>query len=151
MFNVGGPVKEYSKKLNPNHIENMFNFGNAYLHHEQKNYERSQEYSNVVSYENFNYPFDLKNLKLKNSFELDSTEHIFYEIDSYRKILRYNKMLSNERKNRHRNFLSYLEKIVQYKTGKDKIDISFLRHKLEDEDQILFKEWLMEKIEEIQN
>lgn len=143
-------VIKYSKKLDPNDIENMSNFSIAYLFHEQKNYDKSLEYLNDVSPDNFNYPFDKKNLKLKNYYELDYSEQIFSEIDAYRKMLTKNKLFSNARKNRHRNFLSYLEKIMKYKTGNTKIDISFLKHKIKEEDQILFKEWLLEKIEEIE-
>ncbi|MBL7127905.1 MAG: hypothetical protein ISS16_02860 [Ignavibacteria bacterium] len=144
-------VMKYSKKLDPKDIENMSNFSIAYLFHEQKNYGKSLDYLNEVSPDNFNYPFDKKNLRLKNYYELDYSEQIFSEIDAYRKMLGKNEILSEDRKNRHRNFLTYLEKMVKYKTGNTKIDISFQKHKLKDEDQIIFKEWLLEKIEEIEN
>ena len=144
-------VKEYCRKLNPDDIENMYNYGNAYLLFEEKRYELSLEYLNKVILENFNYKFDEKNLRLRIFFELDYLDQVPGIIHAYYENLSYSKLISKERKNRHRNFLSYLEKIVKYKTGNMKIDISYLKHKLKEEDQILFKEWLLEKIEEIEN
>ena len=142
-------VKDNSRKLNPDDIENIYNYGNAYLLNEEKRYELSLDYLNEVSLENFNYKFDEKNLRLRIFFELGYFNQVPILIHAYYENLRYSKLISKERKNRHRNFLSYLEKIVKYKTGNTKIDISFQKHKLKDEDQILFKEWLLEKIEEL--
>ena len=143
-------VKEYSRKLNPDDIENMYNYGNAYLLFEEKRYELSLDYLNRVSLENFNYKFDEKNMRLRIFFELGYFDQVPGLIHAYYENLRYSKLISKERKNRHRNFLSYLEKMVKYKTGNMKIDISFLKHKIIEEDQILYKEWLLEKIEEIE-
>jgi len=144
-------VSTYSEKLALKYKENMFNYGNAYLYHKQKNYEKSQGFISKVNFDNFNYIFDMQNLSLKNYYELDYTEEALCLINTYRRNLSYNKMLSKERKNRHRNFLSYLEKIVKYKTGNTKIDINFLKHKLIEEDHIIYKEWLMGKIEEVES
>ena len=36
------------------------------------------------------------------------------------------------------------------KTGKKRIDIGFIKNKLQKTDQVFFKEWLLEKIEEIE-
>lgn len=144
-------AKEYCGKLNPDEIDNMYNYGNAYLLNEQKNYEMSLDYLNKINLDNFNYKFDERNLRLRIFFELNYYDQALSLIRAYYGSLSYSKLLSKERKQRHRNFLSYLEKIVKYKTGNTKIDISFLKQKIKDEDQILFKEWLLNKIEKIES
>ena len=144
-------VKDNSRKLNPDDIENIYNYGNAYLLNEQKKFELSLDYLNKVTLENFNYKFDEKNLRLRIFFELGYFNQIPGLIHAYYENLRYSKLISKERKNRYRNFLSYFEKIMMYKTRNTKIDISFLKLKIKEEDQILFKEWLLEKIEEIES
>ena len=144
-------TKEYCNKLNPDDIENMYNYANAYLLNEQKKYELSLDYLNKVSLENFNYKFDEKNLRLKNYFELNYFDQALSLIHTYYENLRPSKVISKERKHRHRNFISYLEKIVFYKSGKLKIDIGFVKYKIKSEEQILYRDWLLKKIEEIED
>jgi len=144
-------IKEYCRKLHQDDIDNMYNYGNAYLLNEQKKYELSLDYLNEISLENFNYKFDERNLRLRNFFELNYYNQALSLIHTYYENLRYSKLLIKERKHRHRNFISNLEKIIKYKTSNTKIDINFLKHKIEDANQILYMEWLLEKINEIED
>ena len=48
-------------------------------------------------------------------------------------------------------FLQFLEKIVLYKAGNEKIDIGFEKKKLKECEQVHFKDWLLEKIYEIES
>ena len=143
-------IKKYSRELNPEDSENLQNFGYAYFYNSQGDYEKSLSYIGRVPLDNFNYKFDEKNLKLKNFFELKYFEESLCIIDSYKKQLGKIDLISDERKIRHRNFLSFLEKIVLFKTGKPKIDIGLVKNKLEECEQVHFKDWLLEKINEIE-
>lgn len=98
-------IKVNSKKLQPDAKVNMCNFGYAYFYNLQGEYEKSLSYVERVPLDNFNYKFDMKNLKLKNFFELNYFEEMFDLIHTYRENLRKSELLSQERKTRHCNFL----------------------------------------------
>jgi len=141
-------IKKYSRKLNPDDIEDMRNFGYAYFYNSQGDYEKSLSYVEKIPLENFNYKFDKKNLKLKNFFELKYLNSCLNIIDAYEKQLLNSDTISEERETRHRNFFYYLKKIVLYMMDKEKIDIGFEKKKLKECEQVHFKDWLFEKIDQ---
>ena len=143
-------IKENVKKLHPAIQTNMCNFAYSYYYHALGDYKKSQYYIKKVSLDRYIYIYDMKNLSLQNFFELNYFEEVLSLIHNYRENLRSNKIFSEDRKLRKRNFLSYLEKIVLIKTGKSKLSIGYVKDKLRGCDQILLKEWLLEKVEELE-
>lgn len=139
-------LRKYTPKINSRDRENMINYGYSFLYHVQGDYDKSLAHIDKVKKDNFNYQFDLNNLSLHNYFELNDFDKAFKLIHAYQESLKYNEMLSDERKTRHFNFLYYFEKILSAKSGNTRIDLDFLKYKLKKCDQILYKEWLLDKI-----
>ena len=143
-------INKYSEKLHPDNKDNMRNYGYAFYYNLQKDYKKSLDYINKVSLDLFPIKFDMKNLSLKNFFELNYIEEALNLIHSYRENLRYNRMLNKITKLSHRNFLLYYERILMYKIDKIKVDIDNIKEKLNMCDKVESKEWLLEKIEELE-
>jgi len=143
-------LKVYCDMLHPSNKECMSNFGYAYFYNVIRDFEKSQDYINKVSLDHFTYKYDMKNLRLKNLYELNYLEEVLNLIHSYRENLRYSRMFSEGRKMCYRNFLMYLEKTAHAKMGRKGDDIGFIKSKLQKTDQVFFKEWMLDKIGEIE-
>ncbi len=143
-------VISYSKKVHPKETENMYNLGFAHLTNERGNLNKTLDYINKISINNFIYKFDVRNLLLKVFYDLEYTEESLSEIHSYREFLRNNKMVSDYRRIRLLNFLKYLEKMIFIKEQKSYINIDYIKQQLSNLENISYKGWLLERYEALE-
>jgi hypothetical protein len=139
-------ISNYSNKLLPKDITNVENYSFALLNFEKKNYNKALHYLNRVKFDQFVYKLDMKNLQLKINFELGYYESAISVIDTYKHFLKNNQLLSESRKVLHNNFLSYTLKLIHYKTGSEKINLSYLADRVGKSRKVFDKGWLLDKI-----
>ncbi|MCI0715552.1 MAG: hypothetical protein L0Y77_04425, partial [Chlorobi bacterium] len=144
-------IDEFSSKIYPKGRINMYSFSNAFYYFELKDYSKSLNFINKIKMDYFIYKFDVKNLTLKIYYELGFYEEALSVIHSYRELLRKDEFLSEDRKLRHRNFIKYLRKLIIIKTSERLKEIEFFRQKLESVENLPYRRWIMDKVEELIN
>lgn len=142
-------ISGYSGKLIPRHITNVENYSYALLYFEKGLYQKALSCINKVTFDQFVFKVDMKNLQLKINYELGYFESAMSVIDTYKHFIKNNQLLSESRRILHNNFVTYTLKLIQYKTGSSKISLSFLTDKIKKSKNIFDKGWLLEKIRQL--
>lgn len=142
-------IKTYSKKLLPKDVLSVENYSFALLNFEKKQFNKALTFINKIKFDEFVHKLDMKNLQLKINYELGHFESALSVIDTYKHFLKNNVLISESRKVLHNNFVNYTNKLIQYKNGSKKVNLSFISHKIESGKNIFDRVWLMDKVNEI--
>jgi hypothetical protein len=142
-------VKVYSNKLPPSGIEDLKSYGYARLYIAKSNYAQALSYLYRTNYSSFNIKLEVKNMTLLAHYELGNHDMLKTEMNSYRNFIKNSKVLSKENKARYKNYIFYLDKYVKFINNRNKSYISSLKQKLQSESNIVYKEWLLEKCNEL--
>lgn len=142
-------IQEYAQYLSSNIRENARTFNLAYLYFHQKKYQKVIELLQNVEYSDVVYALSAKQVLLRTYYE--SNEYLAMDsfLDSFRIYLRRNKLISKNLKREHNNFLTFLKKLASLNTA-DGQALKRLRKKIEETRSVIFKKWLLEKVEELQ-
>ncbi|MBK8551766.1 MAG: hypothetical protein IPL53_12160 [Ignavibacteria bacterium] len=138
-------IKTYSKNLLPKHIQSIENYSYALLYFEKGQYNKALACINRIKFDQFMYKLDMKNLQLKINFELNQYESALSVIDAYKHFLKNNVLITESRRVMHSNFVTYANKLIQYRTGSQKVNLSYISDKIEKSKNIIDKGWLIEK------
>ena len=111
----------------------------------QKNYDKVLEHLNQISYDDVWYNLNARTLLLATYYELDEIDPLYSQMDAFSTFLRREKSL-NQRKHRYLNFISYLKRITN--SYGDKKKISGIHDKLNVDNEVVNKPWLLDKIAE---
>ena len=87
----------------------------------------------------------MKNLQLKINYELEQYESAISVIDTYKHFLKNNVLISESRRILHNNFLDYTNKLIQYRIGSQKVNLLFIKDRIEKSKMIFDKVWLLDK------
>lgn len=142
-------IGKYSDVIAPKHREDMKNFALANLHFLRKEYEKSLMSVSLITYEFFLFKPDLKNLMLKIYYELEYYEQAYSLIDTYKHYLSGTTEISDAYKIFYKNFVNRYLDLIKIKTGTGKENPAFLSSKIEKENKIVNKIWLLEKVGEL--
>ena len=142
-------IEKYSNNVPEEDRENIYNFGNAYLYFEKGEYNSSARHLLKISIDQFVFKFDIRNLTLKIFYELEDYDKAFEVLHSYKEFLRDSKLMTKDNKMLLLKYINYTEKFMLYKTGQRTIDIGRIKHNLQKEDKVAFKNWLIDKADEL--
>jgi len=139
----------YGPKLHKSDKDNMMNLAYMYLYYEKGEYMKSWKYLNKITIDYFFYKYDLKNYALKIYFDLGYHEEALTLIEAYKKFLNRNDMIPDNEKNRIKNFISYLSKLILFKAGQlPAKHFSTYRRRLGMTIDTISHRWIMQKYEE---
>ena len=141
-------IKNSPQFLHDADKENMKNFGYAYFYFEMEDFKKTLAYLNKFDVDYFIYLYDIKNLTVKSFYELGYYEEALSYIKSYKKFLRKNLLVSDIRRVRHIAFISFVEKII-LKSNKGNKELDFLKHLVNEADNVSYKDWLIQKINKL--
>lgn len=141
-------MKKYTIKLQPKDIENMSHFAKAMYFYAINKPEQALEVAIKIKLDNFIYKYDIKNLLLKIYTDIKKHENLYCLIHSYREYLSNDTLLTDAGKEFYRRFMYYLEKLINYRDGKTKIDIGFLLNKIQNGKDFYHRQWLVLKYDE---
>ncbi len=139
-------INKHIKDVNPTNKENLLNFSYTYFYSHTGNYPKALHHYNKIIMNNFVYKYDIKNIVIKMYYELNYYEEAICEIKSFKEFLRNNTLVSEHRKIRIGNYLKYFEKFIILKIENNKNEIEYLRRRIESENQISYKDWLLSKV-----
>jgi hypothetical protein len=92
----------------------------------------------------------VKSIYIRTYFELREFEQLFYQIDSAKHFINVSNSLSEFTKTNFLRFLNYLTNLVNAMESSDSTEIGLIKHKLENDPELPFGEWMIDKINEIQ-
>lgn len=144
-------LNNYSATLPPDEREDRKNYSYAQLYFINKDFERALENASKVRKEFFLFKTDDKNLLLKIYYELGHYEAAFSMVDSYRHFLAKSKEISGSHKETFRNFLNHYHSLLKLRSMQSREDPKFIRSKIESEQSIVSKSWLLQKSDELIN
>ncbi len=143
-------IEEYAPKLKPSYQKPMKALGLAYLYQKLKDYPKVLENLKDVKFIDSRDKFYVKSIYIRTYFELREFEQLFYQIDSAKHFINGSNSLSEYTKTNFLRFLNYLTNLVNAMESDDTSEIGLIRHKLENDPELPFAEWLIDKINEIQ-
>lgn len=127
---------------------NLLLFANAHLCFARGEFGKSLEYIAKTKYDLFQMKYYLKNLQIRNFYELGDIESFELAMDSYNHFLDKNKKVSVRWKSAMKNFCSNMNRLNRLKYNFDEYEY----RKLKDEILSRNKEmnlWIVRKIEEL--
>jgi len=143
-------IRDYIDKLRPEHKISMKYLCTAFLEFEKGNFEKALDNLGKVNYEHFNNKLSVKSLMLKIYYELNLNEQVYSLIDASKHFYSKNKFISDNRSEKNLRLITFLERLVKMKMNRDFSAISILKKEILDSKYFASKEWLIEKIEELE-
>jgi hypothetical protein len=142
-------IENYIKTLSPEYRVDMENLSYASLYFGKNEFEKALESISKINHEFFVFKTDLRNLLLKIYYELNHIEQAFSLVDSYKHFLSVTKEISEEVKKVNYFFINFYLKLLKIKSGQSKEQPSYIKSKIEKEENVGNKFWLLEKTDEL--
>lgn len=144
-------IKEYEEYFSPEYKDDLINFANAVIAFENNKFERSLEFINKSDVDKAIFKKDLKILKLKIFYELKYYESLHPEIDSFKHYFSAERPLKPVIIYKSKQFIKYLQQILKLTENPDEVSLNLLKKKIQSEKLINEKQWLIAKIEQVEN
>lgn len=137
--------KEHIEDLNPAVRNNMRLYASANYNYSAGHRDKALEEISKLEITMFIFKYDVYNLKMR--IFADEADHVraWELINTYRQHIKTDALMPVKRKVFHRNFLDYSSKLLRLMEGSKKIEPGLVLRKLEREEAIIHKEWLMEQ------
>jgi hypothetical protein len=142
-------IQQYTDRLPEANQENALNYNLAKVYFHQENYEQVIELLREVEYKNINYALGGKLMLLKTYYELGEYLALDSLADSFRIYLQRNKMISRSVKQQYLNLLRFVKKLSNI-APYDKAAIAKIQHDAQTSKSLADKNWVFEKIRELQ-
>lgn len=140
-------VESNIDRASPEEKTNIYNYCNATFAYYRKDFNTAL---NLIMKVNLPYyKYMAINLLCKIYYDMDYTEQLFFLIDSYRHYVNNDKKVPKDINAKDLSFLLYLNKLVKIKFNNDYNALSRLKKNIA-ESPYGGKEWLLEKIEELE-
>ncbi len=144
---IEGYVEKCVPLLQPEHRENMLNYAMAHINYHKQKYDDALEYNNKINFELFAFKYDSRLLQFKIYYELGYFEEAHSLIDTHRHFISSNKTVSGYYKEMHTNFLHFYSVILRLKEGHEGISTDLLKKEISSTNNVLAKQWLIDKAE----
>lgn len=142
-------VNKYHERIHPSLRENSFNFCMAMIEFGKKNFDKSLEHLNKVSFTDIIINLDVRYHTLMIYYELNLLDQVQYSLDSMSHFISYNK---NEFPDYLRDWLKlstkFLNKIINAKLNNTKIDYAIYAE-AKSKPAFYNRGWILKKMEEL--
>jgi hypothetical protein len=140
---------EYKNKLSTDCLELAENTYFSSLNFEKGNFETSLEYVSKLDFADDFNKLQIKNLLLRNSYELKRFSELIDIINSYKQYLMHNKNLTQQNLDANRNLIRFTEELIKLNFKKNKPDLNYLIEKIKNTQVVSSREWLILKVNEM--
>lgn len=139
----------YVKYLPPDDRENMKNLTEANYYFLNYSYEKVFSSLDKIKIHEIAFEEKINNLRIRAMYEEGDFVNCLEKINSYKKHHRVNKVLSKKRVESELLFLNILDKLIKIREKDSRIDAEYLKSRIEKDEFIPSKEWLIEKCYEL--
>jgi len=141
---VEGFIHKYKEALGKPYRENTFSFNLSRLEYERKNYDSALQLLQKADYRDILLNLGVKTLQLKIYYELKEYDLLESHLDSMRIFIRRKEVIGYHQTN-YLNIVNYTKKLLGANFY-DKQMIASLRERIEVEDILTEKNWLLEQL-----
>ncbi len=142
-------INESSDSLVEEHREPIKALAEGLLYIGLKKYNKVIESLNRVEFIDARDKVQEKNLRARAYYDLGEHDTLLSHIDTAKHFLRKNRTISESRKESYVNFYNYLQKLAVAREKMDDVSINQLKKKIISEKRILFRNWLLERVERL--
>lgn len=149
-------INDFSIYLHSDKKENMLKLSYTEYYYFTGSFKNSKKllckslnYLNEIKEESFILKYDIKSLYLMLHYDLNNYETVIIHLNNYRKFLIRNELITKERKEKINIFLNALEKLVYFKEGDLKVNISALNQYIYSLKNINYRNWYLLKLREL--
>lgn len=140
-------IEKYKSELSRRYRDNYTNFCMALYEFSVCEYENSMELNSKIKYDEIYMKLSSKVLQMQLFFEMNIEDSLASSLENFRHFLNNDALIPAVKKIQYENFHKYLTKILNLRSKKDKIQSGMLKEKLQNEKDVLNKQWLLEKID----
>jgi hypothetical protein len=140
---------KYKTELHKEYRENYYLFCMAHYEFNIKNFESALELNSRIKYDELYLKLNSRLLQIQLLYELELEEPLISALESFRHFISNNKLIPEKRRILFSNFYKYLNSVLKFRNKNDKSSLSFLKSKIAGNKNILNKDWLLNKIDEI--
>ncbi len=138
-------ILDYKSKMNKDIRDDTYNYCLANIHFSKKNFSASLETISRINFSFSLHKYLIKNLTLKNYYELNEFDSSYSLIDSFKHTLKRDKSVPENVKILITNFTNFVRELIRIKNGYKKKDDIESRIKKEVTAE---KFWLISKVSE---
>lgn len=142
-------IKKFINRLQKKTRENMLLFANAHLYFGKDEFGKSLETIAKTDYDLFQMKYFIRNLQIKNYYELNDYNSFQMTVDSYNHFINKNKNVSDKWRKQIKSFCVNVNRLFKLKESFDEFEFKNLKKKFNAE-SINNKTWLGRKIEEFE-
>ncbi len=142
-------INDHKSRLPLKIRENSYNYARALYDFESGNYTEALETLSVVKYNDVYHKLKCKCLIAMLYYELGYTVQLLSHIDAFNHFIMNDKLLNKERKKMYSAFIKYLKKIDSVRLFFNRSNFEKLWSKIETENSVYNKKWLLKKMEEM--
>lgn len=142
-------INEYAPRLKTSYQKPMRALAFAYLYLKLKEFPKVLENLKDVKFIDARDKMYVKSLYIRAYYEMGETELLLYQIDSAKHFMSSSSSLTEYTRKNFVRFLNYLVNLVHAIEKSDKNEIELIKHKLENDPELPFGEWLLIKIAEL--
>ncbi|MCB0516897.1 MAG: hypothetical protein R2798_10800 [Chitinophagales bacterium] len=139
-------IKTYQKYLKEDFAENAYNYNLARYYFSLRKYEKTLQLLQEVEYTDLYYSLDSKSMLLKTYYLLNETNALFSLIDSFRRYIHRNKLISDLQRTNYLNMIRFINRlsIIHPRDSKKR---AVLKQQIEECKQVADKKWLLSQFD----
>lgn len=152
MKNIGEArefIENNKDRLDPERKDTAVNFNLAKIYFAEGKYDDALTSISYAHQEDVFYKVAIKGLYAQIYYEKEFTEELISHIEAYKSFLNSNEVINKSLKDNHVNFVNFLSRLVKHGDVKNKSELEFLKHEIENTSTILAKDWLIMKIDQL--
>lgn len=145
-------LKDFQNGISPaEEVSNTINYCKAFLAYRLKEYDKSLEYFSKTNFKLFLMKVMVKSYTVRIYYEKNLYEQTYSAIDAFRHYLKSEKLIAEEQKIAHYEFLKLISELIKLKgegiNNKKDIRLSLLRKQINEmsSNPLGAKNWLIEK------
>ncbi len=142
-------INDFEDKLQESNRKDIVDLTRAQLNFEKGNFERSLEIISKIIPDQIYFKIDVKNMNLMLLYELEHYEAALSFIESYKKMLIKNPLLTEQYGSKNINFANAVAYLVKIKYGCSVSEKAALIERIKNFSNISNKKWLESKIKEL--
>ncbi len=139
-------VKNFGSNLEPEYRESILAYSYMSKYFSDGNYEEALRYNSKINYDHHLLRINARMLLLRLYYELGYTEELISLLDSTQKYFSSIDNYSPTHLNKILNQVKYIKKLYRFRD--DAVQIGILKKELLKDNELINKDWLLEKISE---
>ena len=146
-------IEKYKDKIEPSIRESAYNYLLALYAMDKKEFDEAVGYLIQAGNVDFEFNMNIKSHLIQCYYELDTSynRHTEQAIRSYKVFFKQSKYFSDQTKDIFINFGNIIHHLYRAKHNEGRATIEEASKKMEQYESVMYRDWLLEKIEELQN